>query len=207
VPQYSLVLASASPRRAQLLQSAGIPFTLAPSNVEEPPPSAEEESHPAQYVEKLAQHKAAACDANALSLPQRPLILAADTIVWHGGKILGKPQDAAEARAMLGRLCGETHHVFTGVCLRDGEQFHTAHDKTQVTFYERDAAWIARYVQTGEPMDKAGSYAAQGIGSFLLRRIEGDFANVVGLPLGLLGQMFEALGIEYGSWWDMSHEP
>ncbi len=110
---------------------------------------------------------------------------------------------------MLQRLCGQTHQVFTGVCLRRqnfvqkgaADDFLTAHEVTSVRFNEQDADWIARYVATGEPMDKAGAYAAQGQGSFLLARIEGDFSNVVGLPLGLLGRMFDEWGINYQSWW------
>ena len=201
-PAYSLVLASSSPRRSQLLQSGGIPFTLAKSDADEPPPSHEEERHPALYVERLARHKAQACDLSALPpLPGRPLVLTADTIVWHAGSILGKPKDEAQARAMLRSLCGHTHQVLTGVCLRDGDDYRTAHEATYVTFYERDDEWIARYVATGEPMDKAGAYAAQGLGAFLLKRIDGDFSNVVGLPLGLLGRMMESFGIDYQRWW------
>ena len=211
VPLYSLVLASSSPRRAQLLQSAGIPFTLAPSPFEEPLPTASQEENPAQFVEQLARCKATACDMEELpNLPAMPLILSADTIVWHRGQILGKPRDEAEACAMLGRLCGEAHQVFTGVCLRrsnnsrsgNSDDLLTAHEVTRVSFYERDEQWIRRYVQTGEPMDKAGAYAAQGQGSFLLARIEGDFSNVVGLPLGLLGRMLDEWDINYQNWWD-----
>ena len=204
---YSLVLASSSPRRAQLLQSVGIPFTLAPSLFEEPAPTESEQNQPAQYVEKLARCKAASCSIGNLPLlPHAPLILAADTIVWHEGSILGKPRDEAEARDMLSRLSGQSHQVFTGVCLRRNngadEEFATAHAVTKVSFHNRDADWIARYVASGEPMDKAGAYAAQGKGSFLLARIEGDFSNVVGLPLGLTGRMFDEWKINYQSWWD-----
>ena len=201
-PAYSLILASSSPRRSQLLQSAGIPFTLAPAPWEEPPPTPEEERHPALYVEKLARHKAESCDLASLPpLPGKPLVLTADTIVWHAGKILNKPTDEAEANAMLRSLCGHTHQVLTGVCLRDGAAYFLAHETTYVTFQERDDAWIARYVATGEPMDKAGAYAAQGRGSFLLKRIEGDYSNVVGLPLALVGRMLEERGINYQQWW------
>ncbi len=199
---YSLVLASSSPRRSQLLHGAGIRFTLAAALWDEPPPTAHEEAHPALYVEKLARHKAESCDLAALpKLSGKPLILTADTIVWHGGRILNKPRDEAQARTMLKSLCGHTHQVLTGVCLRDGDTLFTAHETTRVTFYERDDEWIARYVATGEPMDKAGAYAAQGQGAFLLKRIDGDFSNVVGLPLGLLGRMLEERGVNYQDWW------
>lgn len=202
LPAYSLVLASSSPRRSQLLQGAGIPFTLAAAPWEEPPPNAHEERHPALYVEKLARHKAESCDLTALpELPGRPLVLTADTVVWHDGKILNKPTSEAQARAMLKSLCGHTHQVLTGICLRDGDAFVTAHETTYVSFYERNEDWIARYVATGESMDKAGAYAAQGQGAFMLKRIDGDFSNVVGLPLGLLGRMLEEHGINYQQWW------
>lgn len=204
---YSLVLASSSPRRAQLLQSAGIPFTLAASSFEEPLPTADDGKHPGRFVRALAHGKAMACDWEQLPpLAGQPLILAADTIVWHDREILGKPRDEMEARAMLERLCGQTHHVITGVCLRwrnnGQEDWRIETETTIVRFTQRDADWIARYVATGEPMDKAGAYGAQGKGSFLLACIEGDFSNVVGLPLGLLGRMFDERGINYQSWWD-----
>ena len=199
VPPCSLILASASPRRAQLLHSAGIPFTLAASPVEEPPPTTAEHHEPGRYVERLARLKAETCTVE--NAAGRTLVLAADTIVWHDGKILGKPRDAAEASAMLRSLCGHSHQVFTGVCLREGKEFRTAHDTTRVSFYERSDEWIARYVAGGEPMDKAGAYAAQGRGAFLLRRIEGDFSNVVGLPMGLLGRMLNDVGVDFQLWW------
>ena len=147
----------------------------------------------------MALLKARACTVETEA--GRTIILAADTIVWHGGKILGKPRDVADAIAMLASLCGHSHQVFTGVCLREGDEFRTAHDTTRVSFHERDDAWIARYVASGEPMDKAGAYAAQGQGAFLLRRIEGDFSNVVGLPMGLLGRMLGDFGVDYQEWW------
>ena len=193
-------MASASPRRAQLLHSAGIPFTLAASPVEEPLPPTAEHHEPGRYVERLALLKAQACPWET-SDGSRTLILAADTIVWHEGKILGKPRDAADATAMLATLCGRAHQVFTGVCLREGDDCRVAHDTTRVSFHERDDDWIARYVTSGEPMDKAGSYAAQGRGAFLVRRIEGDFSNVVGLPMGLLGRMLNDFGVDYQLWW------
>ncbi len=204
---YSLVLASSSPRRAQLLQSAGIPFTLAPSPFEEPLPDASDNRHPFRFARHLAQGKALACDWDKLpSLPGEPLILAADTIVCHDFQILGKPRDTDEAQAMLQRLCGQTHHVITAVCLlrkKDAQlDWQLEAESTLVRFHERDADWIARYVASGEPMDKSGAYGAQGKGSFLLSHIRGDFSNVVGLPLGLLGRMFDEWKINYQNWWD-----
>lgn len=209
-----LILASTSPRRAQLLRSVGLPFTLAPVDYEEPAPDAEDARQPARYVERLARAKAAACDLSALQgaqfTPHATLIvLTADTIVWHEGRILNKPRDANEACEMLKALRGQTHQVFTGVCLRihnkenkeSGDDYRIEHDVTTVKFFHMDAHWIERYVATGEPMDKAGAYAAQGLGAFIIERVEGDFSNVVGLPLGRLGQMLAAIGTPGEMWW------
>ncbi len=214
-----LFLASASPRRAQLLQTLGVPFTLAAVAFDEPPPNADDHAAPALYVERLAHAKAAHCDAascdievpisnptDALSNPTDALILAADTIVWHGGRILGKPRDEEHAREMLRCLRGQTHQVFTGVCLRRGAEYHVAHQMTIVQFTRVSDDWIARYVATGEPMDKAGAYAAQGRGALLIERIEGDFWNVVGLPLATLGRLLETVGAPIEMWWGQSSQ-
>ena len=189
----------------------GIPFTLAPSSFEEPAPDASDHKDPIGFANRLAVGKAMGCDWEKLPpLPGEPLILAADTIVCHDFTILGKPRDEDEARAMLQRLSGQTHSVVTSVCLlrKQGESpnWQVEAESTTVRFASRDADWIARYVATGEPMDKAGAYGAQGKGSFLLSRIEGDFSNVVGLPLSLLGQMFDKWDINYQSWWNNRDE-
>jgi septum formation protein len=204
-PPFVLYLASASPRRAQLLETLSIPFTRIVSSFEEPKPNAADHAQPARYVEHLAREKAAACDARVLDLQQSALILSADTIVWHNGIVLGKPDDEAEAREMLKRLRGQAHQVFTGICLRqrsaNSDEYSVAHAVTTVHFNNLSDQWIKRYVATGEPMDKAGSYAAQGKGSLLVERIEGDFWNVVGLPLATLGRMLDTLGAPVESWW------
>lgn len=203
--QPRLWLASASPRRAQLLQTIGVPFQLLPNSAPEPEPTTDDHLYPQHYVEILARSKAAACEFPAFDGAHFDIVLSADTVVWHDGQILNKPRDAAEARQMLGKLVGQKHQVLTGVCLRwrenDEAQFLVAHEKTTVQFAPRDAAWIARYVQSGEPMDKAGAYAAQGLGALLIERIEGDFWNVVGLPLYRTSQMLRQIGMDVENWW------
>lgn len=191
-----------------------MPFTVVPPHVDEPAPTPEDEAHPAHYVERLAAIKAAACDLSQLqNLPSVAatgiIVIAADTIVWHEGRILNKPRDVAEAKAMLRRLRGQTHQVFTGVCVRcDGHDpaCQVEHEVTNVTFREVEDAWIDSYVATGEPMDKAGAYAAQGLGALIIERIEGDFFNVVGLPLGRLGRMLRQIGAPLEMWWHEADE-
>jgi len=204
-----IFLASASPRRAALLKLIGVPFHVVPSDFEEPPPTRWDNSGPAPYVMRLAREKA----AHAVLPDQRDdkkyagkkLVLAADTIVWHEGEILGKPRDENHAREMLQRLSGASHQVFTGVCLREIEngrdEFHVAHQTTNVQFRPLNVAWISRYVATGEPLDKAGAYAAQGRGAAMIESIGGDFWNVVGLPLATLGRLLETVGAPLEEWW------
>ncbi len=193
-----LILASVSPRRSQLLRDLGVPFRVAPSEASEPPPTPDEIENPGAYVEKLAQLKAQSAENEAI-------IIAADTVVVveSGGRnrILGKPRDEAEARAMLAQLRGRTHRVFTGVCVRSGGDFRVAHQTTRVTFGEFSDDFLAAYVRTGESLDKAGAYAAQGKGALLIERIEGDYFNVVGLPLELLGRMLREFGVEVEAFW------
>lgn len=208
-----LILASTSPRRAQLVGACGVPFTVLPPHVDEPAPTAEDETQPAHYVERLAEAKAAACDVSQLmakgqSLPPTAptgiIVIAADTVVWHDGRILNKPRDGVEAQEMLRRLRGQTHQVFTGVCVRcDGSAlpYQIEHEVTGVTFRDVSDAWVDCYVATGEPMDKAGAYAAQGLGALIMERIDGDFYNVVGLPLGRLGKMLSRVGAPIEMWW------
>jgi septum formation protein len=195
----SLVLASASPRRAEILRGIGIPFVLAPVGAEEPRPSTRDEAEPARWVEKLARFKAEHC---VWPDETSTLALSADTIVWHNGKILNKPRDQSEAIEMLSTLRNSTHTVFTGVCLRSrDEEYSLAHEATRVTFGNVSNDWIENYVATGEPMDKAGAYAAQGKGALLIRCIEGDFWNVVGLPIFRVTQMLETAGMPVEKFW------
>ncbi len=189
-----IVLASASPRRAQLLRDLGVPFSVAPSNAPEPPPDAADCLQPGAYVEKLARLKAHTERNDAI-------FLAADTVVVLENEILGKPRDHSEARAMLSRLRGQTHRVYTGICVREGQKIASAHEITRVTFGDFSDEFIARYVATGEPMDKAGAYGAQGRGALLIEKIEGDYFNVVGLPLFRLARMLREFGIPLEEFW------
>jgi septum formation protein len=202
-----ILLASASPRRAHILETLGIPFRVVSSAFQEPPPRPEDHAQPARYVEHLAREKVRGCgDKNP-----RSLVLTADTIVWHDGQILGKPQDEDDAVQTLQRLRGREHRVYTGVCLRHAAkgkgalnapiEYSIAHETTTVRFREVSDSWIAAYVATGEPMDKAGSYGAQGKGAILVEAIEGDFWNVVGLPLRPLRELLEKAGAPIESFW------
>ena len=184
----ALVLASASPRRRELLQNAGIPFIIQASKISELPREGEA---PQACAERLAREKA--LDVSR----QRPqdFVLGADTIVIVGGQILGKPRDVAEAARMLRLLSGRTHQVITGVCLigpdRKGRSSleETRSETTLVTMSQLSDEDIQSYVATGEPLDKAGAYAIQGMASRWISRIEGDYFNVVGLPVSLVYRM------------------
>jgi septum formation protein len=176
-PGPTLVLASASPRRAELLRTAGIPFTVAVANVDERERPGEA---PHAYVERLAHEKAIRVEADH----PRAFVLGADTTVVVDGAVLGKPSDKADAAHMLGRLAGRRHQVLTGLCLRGPDGFHRSDVITTVVeFAPLSCAEIAAYVATGEPMDKAGAYAVQGLASRFITRIEGSYPNVVGLPV------------------------
>jgi septum formation protein len=183
-----LVLASASPRRQELLRNAGIPFEVQPADICEdvlPGETAKD------CAERLALEKALAIAS------RRPhdYVLGADTVVSVDGLILGKPTDAAHAARMLHLLSGRTHQVITGVCLMVSGQPSVSSETTQVTLNAITDKDITDYVGTGEPMDKAGAYAIQGIASRWIPRIEGDYSNVVGLPLALVYSMLLRAGI------------
>jgi len=178
-----LVLASASPRRQDLLRSAGISFAVQPADVDETPLAGE---RPRDCAERLAREKALTVSR---SRPQ-DLVLGADTIVVVDGAILGKPVDTDEAARMLRLLSGRVHQVITGVCLvTERGAPRTASETTLVTMSEFSDNEIRDYVATGEPMDKAGAYAIQGWASRWIPRIEGDYSNVVGLPVALVYRM------------------
>ncbi|HET7370660.1 MAG TPA: Maf family protein [Gammaproteobacteria bacterium] len=171
-----LYLASTSPRRHDLLRQIGVAHKTLSVSVDETPRPAEA---PADYVMRLAQAKAAAGVAAAAG----GVVLAADTTIAVDGAVLGKPDDRAEARAMLARLAGRGHDVFTSVALTDGGCTHTAISHSRVFFRSADAAEIDAYVATGEGDDKAGAYAIQGRGAVFVERLEGSYSGVVGLPL------------------------
>lgn len=182
-----LVLGSASPRRKELLRNAHIEFTVVPADVHEQRQAGEA---PAAYAERLACDKARAVAAR----DGGKLVLGADTIVVLGDDVLEKPLDATDAARMLRRLSGRTHQVITGVCLigRDFEDVQS--ERTDVTMAEIPEDEIAQYVATGEPMDKAGAYAIQGMASRWVTRLDGDYCNVVGLPVALVYRMLRARG-------------
>ena len=183
-----LVLASASPRRQELLRNAGIAFEVQPAHIAEDPLSGESAK---DCAERLAREKAQAI----AHLRPNDAVLGADTIVVIDGQILGKPADAAGAARMLRLLSGRTHQVITGVCLVVGGQCSVASETTSVTMSEISEKEIAGYVAHGEPMDKAGAYAIQGIASRWIPRIEGDYSNVVGLPVALVWRMLKQQGL------------
>jgi len=179
-----LVLASQSPRRAEILRNAGIPFTVRVADVDETPLEAE---RPGSYVRRLAESKARAIEA-----APGEIVLGADTTVVAAGEILAKPVDAADARRMLRLLSGRRHEVLTGICLlRDGEALRD-HASTAVWFAPLTESEIEEYVNSGEPMDKAGAYAIQGLASRYVERIEGCYFNVMGLPVSLVWRHLKA---------------
>lgn len=178
MPFGTLVLASQSPRRSELLRQAGIPFVVRVAAVDETPLEGE---RPEEYVVRLAERKAMAVEA----APEE-IVLGADTTVVVGGAMLGKPSSQAEARHMLVRLAGRRHEVLTGICLRHGGRVVRDWSATQVWFSAMSRREIRAYAAGGEPMDKAGAYAVQGLASRYVERIEGCYFNVVGLPVALV---------------------
>ena len=186
----SIVLASASPRRRELLQMLGVrDLVILPAVGEE---KAGRALPPDELVKALAAHKAREV---AEKCEKDDVIVAADTIVWHDEQVYGKPHTEADAMRMLRELSGDTHAVYTGVCVRRGGQELLAAERSAVRFRTLTDAEIAAYIGTGEPMDKAGAYGIQGKGSLFVEGIEGDFFNVVGLPLCRLGLMLKELGV------------
>lgn len=179
-----LVLASASPRRQELLRNAGIPFEVQPADIQEDPLPGE---GPRACAERLAREKAAAVARHC----RDTTVLGADTVVAVEGQILGKPLDVADASRMLRMLSGRRHQVITGVCLVHDGVCSVASEITWVTMANIPDQEIAEYVATGEPMDKAGAYAIQGLASRWIPRIEGDYSNVVGLPIALVWRMLK----------------
>jgi septum formation protein len=204
-----LILASASPRRAELLQAAGIAFDVDPAHVDE---GRRDGEGPDAYVRRIAETKA---HVSARAHPGR-VVLAADTVVVVDGDILGKPRDGGEARVMLRRLSGRWHEVLTGVCLAapgngpgpgvvpapgaepakpDPVSFSTRVESTRVEFAPLTPEDIDWYVASGEPLDKAGAYAVQGLASRWVTRIVGSYSHVVGLPVAVVHRMCTAAGL------------
>jgi septum formation protein len=187
-----LILASSSPRRAEVLRDAGIAFEVCATQVDEFPRPGES-AH--AMVARLAEAKARAA-ATQLSSKEDSIIIGADTVVELGGEIFGKPRDAADAREMLAALSGRTHHVLTGLFLLrlPDSAIRAAVETTAVTFASLDRGEIETYVASGEPLDKAGAYAIQGRAGRYISAIEGCYFNVVGLPLARLYALLRELG-------------
>ena len=182
----TLVLASSSPRRKQLLEMLHIPVIVQPANVQE---IALPNEGPLAYSRRLARDKARAVPGH--------LVLGADTIVVLDDHIMEKPADDADALCMLRALQGRTHTVITAICLvADGREYH-ASDETFVTFRECEDQMLRDYIATGEQRDKSGSYGIQGRGAALVERIDGDFFSVMGLPVRLVLQLLAEAGYEY----------
>ncbi len=182
-----LVLASQSPRRRELLERAGISFTVRTADIDE---SVQPGEAAQQYVRRLAARK-----AMTVAKAGDDCVLAADTTVVLDGEILGKPADAADAVRMLTALAGRSHEVITGICLRYRQQLYIDAAVTVVQFGPMSSAQIAEYVATGEPMDKAGAYGIQGLASRYVTGINGCYANVVGLPVSLVCSYLGRLGL------------
>lgn len=192
-----MYLASQSPRRRQLLEAAGFSLTIVPADIDE---TGQEGETPTHLVERLARQKAEATRGSLAGRATEDVLLAADTIVWtEDGDVLGKPVDEKAACAMLQELSGRTHHVSTGVCLMHLDPTAKALatrsfvETTRVSFFDLTDEEIRAYVASGEPMDKAGAYGIQGRGRLLVSGIEGDWANVVGLPVARVVRELEAL--------------
>lgn len=197
----TLVLASASPRRQELLKNAGIEFLVRPANIPEVRLAGES---PKVFAERMAKEKAATVwksldsktsDAKSSHKIGNFSVLGADTVVLIGDEVLGKPNDADDAARMLRLLSGREHSVITGVCL-SGESFEDLRSETTIVYFNQlSESDIKSYIETGEPMDKAGGYAIQGMASRWISKIEGDYNNVVGLPVDLVKRMLREHGV------------
>jgi septum formation protein len=186
----SVVLASSSPRRRELLTLIGIAHTVVPADIDETVLPGEA---PAPHAERLARGKASLVAARAPGA----VVIGADTIVVVDGDILGKPRDEHAAAVMLRRLSGRTHAVLTAVAVARGERVVSGVEAVDVTFRALSDAEIARYIATGEPMDKAGAYGIQGFGATIVERIVGDYFAVMGLALGRTVRLMRDVGLEY----------
>jgi len=182
-----IVLASASPRRAELLAAAGFEFDVRPVDIDERWRPGET---PEEYVARLAEEKA----SRELEALPDALVLAADTIVLVDGRILGKPANDGEAAGMLRILSGRSHDVLTGVCVRSRERRAACVERSNVRFAPLDEQEIAWYVASGEPRDKAGAFAVQGLASRFVEEIRGSYTNVVGLPVAAVYRLLRGAG-------------
>ena len=185
-----VILASQSPRRRELLTLVGIPHEVRPADIDE---SALPGELPEPHATRLARAKAATLARQHTDA----LVIAADTIVVIDGEILGKPRDRADASAMLGRLSGREHTVFTALAIARGAEVRSSVERVEVTFRALSPAEIEAYVATGEPMDKAGAYGIQGYGATVVERVDGDYFAVMGLPLVRLVRLLARVGLRY----------
>ena len=187
----NIILASQSPRRRELLTQMGLKgFKVTSPDVDE---TVDENLHPSLVVEELSLRKAKAVAAHA---DEDDLIIAADTVVALEGTVLGKPTDEGDAFSILSALSGNRHYVYTGITVMMGDQVETCHEMTVVEFRELEPEEIEHYIATGEPMDKAGAYGIQGLGALLVDRIEGDYFNVMGLPIQRLSRILARFGLD-----------
>jgi len=191
--EYQIILASGSPRRKELLELIGVEFKIITSNKEEVITS----TNPEEVVKELSMMKA---EDVAAGVNGPAIILGADTVVAHGGRILGKPKDKEDAFRMIRSFAGEEHYVYTGVCIikkeADGSVKKISFaEGTKVTVYPMTEEEIERYVASNEPMDKAGAYAIQGLFAPYIKGIEGDYYNIVGFPIAGIYQRLKAEGI------------
>ena len=186
----TIILASASPRRKELLEKIGLKFEVEPSNHEEDIGS---DLEPHGLARKISLEKAQA----VASRHKNAIVIAADTLGVFRGKIVGKPRTEAEARKMLAMLSGKSHRVITGFTIIDTDSNKTLSRtvETKVYFRKLTPEEIDAYVKTGEPLDKAGAYAIQGLGAVIVEKIEGDYYNVIGLPLSALAESLKEFGV------------
>ncbi len=195
-----VILASASPRRRELLALIGIAHSVQPADVDETPHAGES---PGVYAERIARDKAAAVaklherGAAAAATEAAPVVIAADTIVVSDNVLLGKPRDDADAERMLRMLSGRAHTVYTAVAVARGAVMQSAIEIVSVTFRTLTDPEIRSYIATREPMDKAGAYGIQGFGATIVERIDGDYFAVMGLALGLLVRLLDRVGVRY----------
>jgi MAF protein len=185
-----VILASASPRRRELLSLVGIPHVVEPADIDESYRDGEEAP---EHAERLAREKAAAIAGRHTDA----VVIAADTIVLIDGLVLGKPRDEADAERMLAMLGGQTHVVLTAVAVAYHGELRSGVESVRVTFRSLARERIRAYIATGEPMDKAGSYGIQGYGATLVERIDGDYFAVMGLALARMTELLEDLGLRY----------
>ena len=190
------ILASKSPRRREILENLGIPFTVVTADTDE----SSGEKDPCRLVEELSRRKGEAVRDYLLSkneLDENDVIIASDTVVYAGGEILGKPKDKDDAERMIRLLSGKTHTVTSGVALIHKGKTFSSHSTTKVTFDELDEDFIERYISSREPYDKAGAYAIQGKAAEVISKIDGCYFNVVGLPVNRLIRLARENGVPF----------